>query len=109
MDFGANKTPIEIIKEGAFGGTYFRDIYSNVTGKWHKKSQEEFNQLKNFDQKGYCSDYYDLNVKKYSVECGTSLRFWENKGWTNEIDPYGWFQCYFSYQLGRQVGRYISP
>ena len=25
MDFGANKTPIEIIKEGAFGGTYFRD------------------------------------------------------------------------------------
>ena len=34
MDFGANKTPIEIIKEGSFGGTYFRDIYS-VTGKWY--------------------------------------------------------------------------
>ena len=33
MDFGANKLPIEIIKEGAFGGTYFRDICSNVTGK----------------------------------------------------------------------------
>ena len=27
MDFGTNKTPIEVIKEGAFGGTYFRDIY----------------------------------------------------------------------------------
>ena len=27
MEFGANKTPIEVIKEGAFGGTYFRDIY----------------------------------------------------------------------------------
>ena len=26
MDFGANKTPVEVIKEGAFGGTYFRDI-----------------------------------------------------------------------------------
>ena len=24
--FGANKTHIEVIKEGAFGGTYFRDI-----------------------------------------------------------------------------------
>ena len=23
MDFGANKTPVEVIKEGAFGGTYF--------------------------------------------------------------------------------------
>ena len=26
MDFGSNKTPVEVIKEGAFGGTYFRDI-----------------------------------------------------------------------------------
>ena len=43
MDFGAIKMPIEIIKEGAFGGTYFRDIYSNVTGKWYKKSWKEFN------------------------------------------------------------------
>ena len=32
MDFGANKTPVEVIREGAFGGTYFRDIYSNVEG-----------------------------------------------------------------------------
>ena len=27
-DFGASKTPVEIIKEGAFGVAYFRDIYS---------------------------------------------------------------------------------
>ena len=26
MDFSPNKTPIEVIREGAFGGTYFRDI-----------------------------------------------------------------------------------
>ena len=38
IDFGANKTSAEVIKEGAFGGTYFRDIYSGVNGKWHKKS-----------------------------------------------------------------------
>ena len=36
MDFSPNKTPIEIIKEGAFGGTYFRDIYSDINGKWYK-------------------------------------------------------------------------
>ena len=46
MDFGANKTPVEVIKEGAFGGTYFRDIYSGITGKWYKKSWKEFDQLK---------------------------------------------------------------
>ena len=27
MNFGKNKTPAEVIKKGAFGGTYFRDIY----------------------------------------------------------------------------------
>ena len=33
MDFGANKTPAQIIREGAFGGTYFRNIYSDINGK----------------------------------------------------------------------------
>ena len=33
MDFGTNKTLIDVIKEGAFGGTYFRDIYSGVSCK----------------------------------------------------------------------------
>ena len=38
MDFGANKTLIEVIKEGTCGGTYFGNIYTGVTGKWYKKS-----------------------------------------------------------------------
>ena len=42
MDFGANITPVEIIKEGAFGGTYFRDIYSSINSKWYRKSWKEF-------------------------------------------------------------------
>ena len=42
MDFGANKTPVEVIIEGAFGGTYFRDIYSVVNEKSYKKSWKEF-------------------------------------------------------------------
>ena len=33
MDFGANNTPVEVIREGAFGGTYFRDIYSGINEK----------------------------------------------------------------------------
>ena len=38
MDFGTNKAPIEVIKEGNFGGTFFRDIYSGVNGKWFRNS-----------------------------------------------------------------------
>ena len=102
MDFGANKTPVEVIREGAFGGTYFRDIYSGINGKWYRKSWKEFDQLKNIDQKYYSSDYYDVSVNEYGVKCRTLLRFWENNGWINEIDPYGWFQWYFKYWLGRK-------
>ena len=80
MKFSPNKIPIEIIKQGAFGGTCFRDIYLNINEKWYKNSWKEFVHLKNIDAKFYVSDYYDANVNKYGVKCGKSLRFWENKG-----------------------------
>ena len=102
MDFDTNKTPIEIIKESSFGGTYLRDIYSSIDDKFYKNSWEEFKELKSIDKKYYCSDNYDVSLSKYGVKCGTSLRFWENKGWINKIDPYGWFQWNFSYYLGRR-------
>ena len=104
MEFGANKTPVEVIKEGAVGETYFRDIYSSVNGKWYKKSWKEFDQLKDIDQKCYCSDYWDISVNKYGIKCGKSLRFWENYRWikSNDEDPYRWFQLQFRYWLGRR-------
>ena len=77
-----------MIEDGAFGGTYFRDIYSGVNRKWYRNSWKELDQLKDIDQRCYC----DVSVNKYGVKCGISLRFWENKGWINEIDPYGWLQ-----------------
>ena len=45
MNFSLNKTPI--MKEGAFGGTYFRDIYSGI----NENSWKEFVHLKNIDAK----------------------------------------------------------
>ena len=102
MDFCANETPVEVIKEGAFGGTYFWDIYSGVNCKWYKKSWKGFDELKNIGWAYYCSNYYDVSVNNHSVKHGTSLRFWENKGWINSLDFYGWFQWYFRYWLGRR-------
>ena len=109
MDFSPNKTPIQIIKEGAFGGTYFRDICSNINKNWYRNSWKEFVYLKNIDPKFYVSDYYDINVNKYGVKFGTSVRFWENKGQINKIDPYGWFKWYFRYWLGRRPKDHKRP
>ena len=80
MNLRTNKTTVEVIKEGAFGGTYFREIYSGVNGKWYRKSRKEFDELKNNDQNYYCSNCYDVNVNIFNAKCGASLRFWENKG-----------------------------
>ena len=48
MDFNPNKTPIKTIKEGSFGGTYFRDIHAGINEKWYKNSWKEFVQLKKY-------------------------------------------------------------
>ena len=69
------------------GGVDFRFILSGISkdeainrlnnsvledGKWYTKSWKEFDQLKNIDQKYYCSDNYDPSAIKYGVKCGTS-------------------------------------
>ena len=51
MNFKPNISPIDVIKEGAFGGTYFRDIYSNViysNDKWYKNSWKGIQRVKRY-------------------------------------------------------------
>ena len=50
MEFHPNLSPIDVIKKGAFGGTYFRDIYSNLNNKFYKNSWKEIKELKNIDK-----------------------------------------------------------
>ena len=40
MEFKPNTSPVDVFKKGAFGGTYFRDIYSKVDNKFYKNSRK---------------------------------------------------------------------
>ena len=41
-DFTPNLTPEEIYRLGSFGGTYWRPIKSNITGKKYENQHKEF-------------------------------------------------------------------
>ena len=107
-EFKPNLTPKQVLRMGSFGGTYFRNIQSNVTGKKHSGK----NAIKSFPkdwlhgidlEKKVLSQNYDKNVNTYKVKCGSSLEAWETSNWIVKQDPYGWFQWYCRFYMGRRT------
>eukprot|EP00466_Bigelowiella_natans_P019585 jgi/Bigna1/83907/fgenesh1_pg.118_\ len=107
-EFRPNLTPQQVLQAGAFGGSYFRTIRSSVTGTTLKGAS----QIKEFPKdwfegldikKQVCSSVYDPSVNRYGVRCGGGLDMWEGSGWIAEQDPYGWFQWYCRFYLGRRT------
>jgi len=107
-EFTPNLTPKQVFKMGAFGGTYFRPIYSSVTGKKYTSSSAIKEYPKSWFQginidKMVISLKYDKKVNKYGVKCGSSLEDWEKSNWIVKQDPYGWFQWYCRFYRGRRT------
>lgn len=102
-NFKPNKTPKEILTEGSFGGTYFRPIYSSINKKKYNNEYLEF-PTDWYPNLNYIINVkYNKNINKYKVKCGTSLELWEKKKWIHPQDPYGWFQWYCRFFLGRRT------
>uniref|UniRef100_A0A7S2W068 Uncharacterized protein n=1 Tax=Eucampia antarctica TaxID=49252 RepID=A0A7S2W068_9STRA len=107
-DFHPNVTPEEVLRVGSFGGTYFRNISSAVTGISYKSSQVLQDTVDPEWIAGLnkatmlTSSTYRANINKHKVKCGGSLGMWESSGWISDVDPYGWFQWYCRFYRGRR-------
>ena len=101
-EFKPNLTPHDMFSRGVFGGAYFRPIHSSVTGKDYKNVYKKYSSLKNLDPKLLALDDFNYSLNKYKVASGTSLEYWESKGWIKAQDPYGWVQWYCEFYEGRR-------
>ena len=117
-DFHPNRTPEEVLRSGAFGGTYFRPIVSSVTNKRYTAKEVLSDSvhpdwIKGLSANMLSSSTYNAQINKYKSKCGGSLGMWESSGWISDADPYGWFQWYCRFYSGRrcsddvrQIGRW---
>jgi hypothetical protein len=105
-EFRPNLTPKEILQRGSFGGTAFQPFTSKVTGETYPNAWEEFppDWFQGLERgKHYANDRYDKSINMYQVTCNTKLSEWEDNGWVSDLDPYGWFQWYCRFYLGRRT------
>ena len=71
-EFKPNLSPKEIFQAGAFGGTYFEPIYSNITNKNYKnilKKYIKYGWFENLDiPLMVTNNMYTPNINKYKAE-----------------------------------------
>ncbi|KIV89776.1 hypothetical protein PV10_07154 [Exophiala mesophila] len=118
-EFTPNKSPISMLLEGAFGGTFFSPWYSRTLSLELRDDylmtlpKSWLAQLRP-PRKYITSPTYQPALNKFQVSSGQNQSEWEAAGWINfNHDPRGWYEWYIRFFLGRrcdddqrQVGRW---
>ncbi len=87
-DFKPELNPQEMLELGIFDGSYFFDIPDDLPKKWFKNAK--------------LSKFKDPSVNFFGISASQPWKVWQDKGWIHPDDPYGWFQWYCRYYLGRR-------
>ena len=104
--FTPNKSPEEMLREGCFGGSYWRPLRSRRLGISVADDYKELpsSWYSGLDVSSFLtSPTYDVEINKYKVASGQSIEEWEAAGWINHThDVRGWFQWYCRFYMGRR-------
>ena len=100
LDFYPMLTPREMVEAGAFGGCYFGLVIEEYTDYNY---QELFDyHFKGLDTSLYLGETYKPKLNKHKIRSGMSYEYWKEMKWMHEDDPYGWFEWYCKYSMGRR-------
>lgn len=89
-DFKPRYTPLQMLREGVFGGKYCNDTILEYPKSW-------------FVDGRFSPEGNNTNLNRFKNDSRTAIWTWEKEGWLNKIDPRGWFEWYMRYFLGRRV------
>ena len=105
-DFTPNKSPEEMLREGSFGGSYYRPLKSRKLGIVIQDDWKELptSWIEGLNIERYLTNpTYNPDSNKFGVSCGQSIEEWEASGWiSHEHDVRGWFQWYTRFFRGRR-------
>lgn len=100
LEFRPLLSPRQIIEAGAFGGSYFGLPIEEYTNYDYNNL---FNKLfDGLDINLYLREKYSAKLNQFKTKSGMGYEYWKEMGWLHEDDPYGWFEWYCKYYLGRR-------
>ena len=87
--FKPQLTPKKMLELGVFGGSYFGLEIKEYPKSWFKNAK--------------ISKNFDVKLNRFKIKSGLSRKHWQEKGWIFKEDPFGWFQWYCRYSMGRRI------
>ncbi|QQO91796.1 hypothetical protein immuto35A_116 [Flavobacterium phage vB_FspM_immuto_3-5A] len=98
LKFKPTLTPIQMLRRGVFGGSYF-----GVEKLEGDTSYEVlFESFKDVDRELYLGVKYQTKKNKFKIKSGMPYVYWIKMNWMHKDDPYGWFEWYCKYYMGRR-------